>query len=154
MQDALFTEEVACCSHAQSFHHGGLCEYPMCPCDHRKPAGLSPVISPADPYPIAPRGVRGDRESEGAANAAAPRVAKQRINVLRVLAEAKDGMTSDELERATGQPHQTASATLRHLVLLGYVSERGDTRPTQYGRAARVRRINSDGRKALEVADG
>lgn len=116
------------------------------------PIGLTGDITPDDPYPIAPRGVKGDRESEAAARAAAPHVSKQRLRVLNVLAETENGMTSDELERATGMPHQTASATLRNLVQFGYVSEGDKTRQTQYGRSARVRYINQDGREALENA--
>ena len=115
--------------------------------------GLQPDIQPSDPYPVAPRGVRGDRESEAAAAAAAPRVGKQRLRVLRVLSDC-DGMTSDELERKTGMSHQTASATLRHLVMLGYVVEGEDTRTTQYGRQARVRRISPQGRRVLAFQEG
>lgn len=116
------------------------------------PRGLDPGIRPSDPYPVAPRGVRGDRESEAAAAAAAPRVSVHRLAVLRYLRDSDDGLTSDELEQATGLSHQTASATLRHLVMLGYVDERGDTRTTQYGRQARVRRITEAGRRAESAA--
>ena len=114
-----------------------------------QPVGLGAGITSANEYPVAPRGVRGDRESEAAATAAAPRVSKQRLRVLAWLEGSIDGLTSDQLEQVSGLSHQTASATLRHLVMLGYIDERGDTRTTQYGRQARVRRITQEGRTAL-----
>ena len=32
-QPMMFSEPVLCCSHADSFHHEGICEYPMCQCN-------------------------------------------------------------------------------------------------------------------------
>lgn len=48
------------------------------------------------------------------------------------------GATCDEVELQTGQKHQSASARIRELVLLGRVQDSGARRPTRSGRRAVV----------------
>lgn len=49
--------------------------------------------------------------------------------------------TCEEVEQATGLPHQTVSARIRALVLDGIVENSGDKRPTESGRRAIVWRV-------------
>lgn len=57
--------------------------------------------------------------------------------VLQFIAEC-DGLTCDEIERAAGLSHQTASARVRELVLKGLVTDSGHKRNTCTGRKAIV----------------
>lgn len=63
-----------------------------------------------------------------------------RGQALALLHRHPEGLTSDELERITGWPHQTASARLRELVLRGDAFDSADRRLTRQGRRAVVRR--------------
>jgi Fic family protein len=53
------------------------------------------------------------------------------------------GATCDEIERATGLSHQTASARLRELVLNGRIEDSGERRKTRSGRLATVWRVKA-----------
>lgn len=90
-------------------------------------------------YPDAPGFVRGSDTSAAAAESID--AASMRVRTQRLLDEAKDGLTSDELEAITGWPHQTASARLRELVLSGIAYDSLDRRLTRHGRLAMVRRL-------------
>jgi hypothetical protein len=90
-------------------------------------------------YPRSPGFVQGSDTSEAAAMSLGD-VGSMRTRARRLLNNAPDGLTSDELEWLTGWPHQTASARLRELVLTGVAYDSTDRRPTRHGRMAVVRR--------------
>lgn len=50
----------------------------------------------------------------------------------------RKGATTDEVEKATGLSHQTASARVNELYRDGYLEVTGQTRLTRYGRPAHV----------------
>jgi hypothetical protein len=50
----------------------------------------------------------------------------------------ESGLTDDDVERATGLRHQTASARRRELVQKGFVEDSGDRRKTSSGCRATV----------------
>jgi len=56
----------------------------------------------------------------------------------RIRAAGDVGMTDDEIEVATGLPHQTASARRRGLVLRKAIIDSDRRRPTRHGRNAVV----------------
>lgn len=93
-------------------------------------------------YPAEPGFVRGSDTSEAAARSVIGTRVSQLAAARRYLLDAEPfGLTSDELERLTGWPHQTASALLRKLVLDGDAWDSAERRLTRYGRKAVVRRI-------------
>jgi hypothetical protein len=61
-----------------------------------------------------------------------------RAKVLDFIKSRSDGATSDEVEIALGLRHQTASARIRELVLMGRLRKPGNTRKTSSGRSAEV----------------
>lgn len=82
--------------------------------------------------------------ARAAAQAALPRSGSFRAEVLRLIIESDiRGMTDDEIEEKTGQPHQTVSARRNGLAADGWIVERNlpgmpPTRDTRSGRAATV----------------
>lgn len=94
-------------------------------------------------YPEHPGYVRGSETSKDAAHSVDnPKRAVKIAQCREILSNREPlGCTSDELERLTGWPHQTASAILRKLVLDGYAYDSAKKRKTQYGRKAVVRRV-------------
>lgn len=48
------------------------------------------------------------------------------------------GVTCDEVEKDLQMRHQTASARIRELEIMGKLVKTEDTRPTRSGRAARI----------------
>jgi Fic family protein len=63
-----------------------------------------------------------------------------RARIRNVISESRDGLTCDEVEVLTGLKHQTASARIRELALLGVIQENGK-RPTRSGRNAVIWRL-------------
>lgn len=83
--------------------------------------------------------VRGSATSKAAARAAAPGAETAEQRVLEVIVSAGVyGATDDEIEKATGLTHQSASARRRGLVLRGKIKDSGITRPTRFNRQATV----------------
>lgn len=60
-----------------------------------------------------------------------------RANVRMLIAQST-GLTCDEVEMKTGLSHQTASARIRELALLGDIKDSAQRRPTRSGRKAIV----------------
>ena len=81
--------------------------------------------------------VRGSDTSRDAAESMRPHVSRIERDVLAFVTLWGDA-TCDEVEFGMGLAHQTASARLRGLVLKGWIKDKGTTRPTSSGRAARV----------------
>lgn len=93
---------------------------------------------PPAPLPEAPY-VRNSETSKAAAEAVRPALAFLEEKVLDAIkAAGGKGMTCDECERATGLPHQTASARYRGLEQRGLIRRTDDKRPTRSGRNAVV----------------
>ena len=93
----------------------------------------------------APPHARYSTTSEAAAEAIKPNVGKLQRQVLDVVAQAPQGLTREEIERETGLSHQTGSARVRELFLLGLLTTKVDPetgksirRPTSTGRKAEV----------------
>lgn len=83
--------------------------------------------------------VKGSVTSKAAAVAAQPAAPTAEARVLEVIvAAAAHGATDDEIEKATGLSHQSASARRRGLVLAGKVKDSGTTRLTHFSRRATV----------------
>lgn len=87
------------------------------------------------PYPESPGCVPGSETSCAAAESIDASSIRSRC--LEWLKRAGTG-TCDELEVALGLRHQTASARLRELVLMGRVFDTQHRRPTRSGRKAAV----------------
>lgn len=85
--------------------------------------------------------------SEAAADSIEGSVTALRKKVLEAIAGAEDGATCDQIEVALHMRHQTASARVRELALMGYIEDTGVRRPTRSGRTARVYAV-SQGRAA------
>jgi hypothetical protein len=74
---------------------------------------------------------------------AANRSVKERKEPMRerlyrvILAAGECGVTTDEIEKLFGLPHQTASPRVHELALMGRIVDAG-TRPTRSGRKAAV----------------
>ena len=93
----------------------------------------------------APPHARHSTTSEAAAESIKPNVGKLQRMVLDVVANAPDGLTREEIELATGLKHQTGSARVRELFLLGLLTTKVDPktgkslrRPTSTGRSAEI----------------
>jgi len=93
----------------------------------------------------APPHVRHSSTSEAAAEKIKLSVGKLQRQVLDVVAQAPDGLTREEIELATGLKHQTGSARVRELFLLGLLTTKVDPetgkslrRPTTSGRQAEI----------------
>ena len=82
--------------------------------------------------------VRGSDTSEAAAESIEPSVPTLQACVFACFVAASSGLTCDEAEQETGLRHQTASARIRELVLLGAIHDSGRRRKTSSGRSARV----------------
>ena len=80
--------------------------------------------------------VRGSDTSKAAADHMRRHVETIRAAVLHFIQEG--AATCDEVEEGLTLSHQTASARLRDLVLMGKIKDSGARRPTRSGRAARV----------------
>jgi predicted transcriptional regulator len=97
----------------------------------------------AEQLPLSLPFVAGSDTSQAAAESMrdqAPRIQTAIFKFLRGSA----GFTCDEIERALGLLHQTASAQIRGLVLAGLVVDSGRRRPTKSRRAAVVWITNSE----------
>jgi predicted transcriptional regulator len=72
----------------------------------------------------------------------AARAIKEDANTIRArireLIGQSSGLTCDEVEMKTGLSHQTASARIRELALLGDIVDSSQRRPTRSGRKAIV----------------
>jgi predicted ArsR family transcriptional regulator len=75
--------------------------------------------------------------SEAAGESLAGAVTALRQKVLAKIEEEGEA-TCDEVEVFLGMPHQTASARIRELSLMGLIVDTGDRRKTRSGRLARV----------------
>jgi hypothetical protein len=84
-----------------------------------------------------------DSTSLEAAESLVPHLGRLEAAVLEVIRH-RHGATDEEVERATGLLHQTASARRRGLVLHGMVRDSGLTRKTNSGRNAIVWVVSSD----------
>jgi hypothetical protein len=81
----------------------------------------------------------GDPCSEAANESVHPDKASIRADILQWIADRQhEGATCDEVEVALGLRHQTASARMRELVMLGMATKTGRRRPTRSGRNAAV----------------
>lgn len=89
------------------------------------------------PYPYSP-GFERPVTSVAAAASMADSADSVRGRVFDFIAARADGATCDEVEVGLGLKHQTASARIRELVLLGKVNKPGAKRLTGSGRAALV----------------
>ena len=88
--------------------------------------------------------VRGSETSEAAAVSIEEKLGPMCRLVRSALADARDGLTCEEVEEKTGLKHQTASARLKQLQDAGYAEWRKDEhgnhrkRPNTSGRNAKV----------------
>lgn len=91
-------------------------------------------------YPNRPGYVRGADTSHDAADSLADSVlSRLRAQILGWINGHRDrGATCDEVEADLHLIHQTASARIRELVLMGRLYDTGRRRPTRSGRQARV----------------
>jgi hypothetical protein len=107
------------------------------------------------PAPRRPGFERGSDTSEAAAQRAEPVAGAMRSTVLAaVLLTAARGATCDELEVLVGLRHQTCSARVRELVLLGSLVDSGQRRPTRSGRLAAVYLVTPAGLESRLPARG
>jgi hypothetical protein len=79
-----------------------------------------------------------DPNSQAAARSVEHCAADMRAAVLSEIRSAGQGATCDEVEIATGMPHQTASARVVELRRAGLIRRTGERRPTRSGRNAWV----------------
>lgn len=85
--------------------------------------------------------VRSSDTSREAAESIEPHLAHlERVVLDAVAGTGPAGATCDEIERATGLSHQTASARVRGLFQKRKIETTGDRRPTRSGRNAQVYR--------------
>jgi hypothetical protein len=94
-------------------------------------------------YPNTPGFVAGSDTSEEAAVLIEEHAPSMRTRALRILRENPNGLTNDEVQRLTGWLHQSTTARMRELVLMGLAYNTPDRRPTRTGRNAVVRRAVS-----------
>jgi hypothetical protein len=87
---------------------------------------------------IEPPFVRGSDTSEAAAQSMMHTVGQLRTRVHRVIESSPCGMTCDEVEVALKLRHQTASARVRELAIMGRIRDSGRRRKTRSGRSAVV----------------
>jgi predicted transcriptional regulator len=81
--------------------------------------------------------VSGCDTSESAADSMTGHVTALRAKVLQQIKTMRDA-TCDEVEAKLGMSHQTASARIRELSLMGFIEDTGTRRKTRSGRSARV----------------
>jgi len=81
--------------------------------------------------------------SKQAADSVSTSACNMRTKVYNLVELAHEhGMTCDEVEEHTGMRHQSCSARIRELVLLGRLVDTGTSRKTRSGRNARVYATN------------
>lgn len=88
-------------------------------------------------YPETPGYVRHSDTSYQASKSIAPQVGKIALQVYEQI-NCWIGATCDEIEANTGLSHQTASARMRELALMGRIRKAGERRKTRSGRNAEV----------------
>jgi hypothetical protein len=93
---------------------------------------------PTLPFNGRPPFVKGSDTSEDASDSMVHDAAGIRGRVLAAITESSDGLTCDQVELALVLRHQTASARVRELALLGSIADSGRRRPTRSGRGAAV----------------
>jgi hypothetical protein len=86
--------------------------------------------------------------SEAAAESIAESVTALRRKVLNAVKAAHDGVTCDQVEARLNMRHQTASARIRELSLLGLIEISVVRRKTRSGRYARVYFVSAGGADA------
>jgi hypothetical protein len=69
------------------------------------------------------------------------RETQKRLVYLTILRSRDRGMTCDQVEQATGLPHQTASARMTNLKAENKIYETGEERPTRTGSPAAVCKV-------------
>jgi hypothetical protein len=89
-------------------------------------------------YPDVPGAVAGCDTSEAAGASLVGIAGQVRQIIYAHLQASLRGRTCEEIEQALNLRHQTTSARLRELVLLGLVEDTGRRRLTSSGRSARV----------------
>ncbi len=107
--------------------------------DDPKPWQTGPVY-PSNLYAGGPPEEPKDRAGTSHAAARSVRLTANtmRDRVYKAVRDSADGFTDDDIEKATGFRHQTASARRRELVLLGMIVDSGRRRSTRSGRTAAV----------------
>jgi hypothetical protein len=80
----------------------------------------------------------GSDTSEATAIAVNSKTATVRARVLDFITGARDGATQDEVSAKLNLLHQSASARIREMVLMGQLRDSGRRRLTRYGKSARV----------------
>jgi len=96
-------------------------------------------MKPEKPYGGHPPFVAGCDTSEAAADSVEESAGAKRARALReVVYSGPRGCTCDEVEEGASMLHQTASARLRELVLMGFIYDSGTRRKTRGNRSARV----------------
>jgi DNA-binding transcriptional ArsR family regulator len=119
------------------------------------------AVAALDDYEAAPitgagaRSVKGAPDtSAAAAGLAEPVQYSARHRVITILARrhptVADGMTDDELERASGNSHQTISSARNWLVEAGWVRDTGIRRMTRSNRQAVVWELTPAARQQLK----
>ena len=88
-------------------------------------------------YPHEPGFVKGSKTSRAAADSIRPESLRGRV-LAAVCAAGTTGKTCDEIEVEFGGRHQSISARLRELALLGHIVDTGRERRTRSGRNAVV----------------
>lgn len=92
-----------------------------------------------DLYGGMPPHVKGSDTSLAAAKSQLPVALSMRSRVLvHVRAARGEGITCDEVEERMAGRHQSISARVRELVLMGKIRDSGYRRTTRSGRAARI----------------
>jgi len=87
-------------------------------------------------------------------------MATVREQVLLAIANAKEGMTTDEVENWLGLSHQTASARVHDLAAAGLITKTKTKRPTRSGGqafvyvAAKTERVRTNDEKAFKALLG
>jgi predicted transcriptional regulator len=84
-----------------------------------------------------PKYAHGSDTSRRAAESVVPHIGRLQVEILNHIIAA-EGATCDELERALGLRHQTASARIHELVKVGLLRDSGTKRRTASGRSAVV----------------
>lgn len=113
--------------------------------EFRRASGMQQVegLPMFDP-PSVPRAT-----SEDAAGSIKPKRGAQQRLVLDSLIISHDGLTANELARALSLPGDSIRPRLWELEHCGWVARAGDTRQTEYHKAAFVWRITDAGRRAV-----
>ena len=89
-------------------------------------------------YAGTPPHVADSDTSKAAAESMRDGITTLQRRIFALIDKSPIGMTADEVEVVLGGAHQTLSARVRELCLLGMIHDCGETRKTRTGRAARV----------------